>query len=75
MCDNLGINDEKMNVYFLKTEPYPNSWIAYTKDQLLHTLKDDIDNICDGDIPLEFTISMKVMTVNKFENLPEFNDE
>jgi len=71
MCDDLGISDEKINVYFLKAEPYLEN-IAYPKEDLMITIEEQIDNLQDGEY-LEFDIKMRVMSRSQFEKLPEFD--
>lgn len=71
MCDDLGISDEKINVYFLKTEPYLEN-IAYPKEDLMEMIEEQIDNLQNGEY-LEFDVKMKVMSRSQFEKLPEFD--
>lgn len=70
MCEAIN-NDEKINVYFLKTD-YTDAFIGFTKEQLMDVIKEDIENLEEDHIPLEFMVSMKVMTKSQFENLKEY---
>jgi len=70
MCESIN-NDEKINVYFLKTD-YTDDFIGFTKEQLLDVIKEDIENLEEDHIPLEFMVQMKVMTKSQYENLKEY---
>lgn len=72
MCDDLGISDEKIKVYFLKTYEYDAS-IGYTKEELLKYIEEDLDNLYENDDESEYLITMKIMRKSEYQNLPEID--
>lgn len=73
MCDDLGISDEKMDVYLLKYDKYDVP-IAYTFDDALEIIKNDLENLSIDDFELEYIISKKRISKSEFENLPEYEE-
>ena len=69
MCDNLGISDEKVEVYELN---YLGQRVIFQDlGGLMVSLHADIENT-DCDEPQEMTITKKLMRESEFKNLPEF---
>lgn len=70
MCDNLGISDEKVEVYELKM--FGSTVIFTDLKSMMEMLHADIEGTLDLDEPEEIIITRKMMRESDVENLPEF---
>ena len=70
MCDNLGISDEKVNVYKFTYEG--STVINEHKEDVIEMIKSELDSLSIGDT-VEFKIEMATMTRSQLEALPEFD--
>ncbi len=69
MCDNLGINDEKIKVYNFD---YLGRVVTFNDvSTMLDFIKYECENMYENK-KLEFEIECKYMTIHQYENLPEF---
>ena len=74
MCDDLGINDEKVDVYFVKSNMFDdeNVYLAYLKEELIEGINMYIDDLNEHDEELILNIKVQRMTMDKYQNLPEY---
>lgn len=74
MCDNLGIDDEKVTVYsFLDENTSPHSIIFEDLNSLIENFKASIEDMSNDGDEFECKVKMVTMTRHQIENLPEFN--
>jgi len=74
MCDDFGINDEKVDVYFIKNSSFDdeNIYTGMLKDEAKEYINNMIDDMNEHDEELIVNIKIQKLTMNKYENLPEY---
>jgi hypothetical protein len=74
VCDDLGIDNEMVDVFFIRNSSFDdeNIFMGMLKEEAKEYLNNTIDDMNEHDDECIITIKITRMTMDKYNNLPEY---